>query len=97
MSMLAIAVVLLLIFIAIGVPVCFAIGLSGLCAVAFGGDAPLFMVVQQIVRGLNSFPLMACPFFILAGEIMGAAKLSDRILDFCRACVSWMKIGRAHV
>ncbi|MGI5967241.1 MULTISPECIES: TRAP transporter large permease [Anaerotruncus] len=97
MSMLAIAVVLLLIFIAIGVPVCFAIGLSGLCAVAFGGDAPLFMVVQQIVRGLNSFPLMACPFFILAGEIMGAAKLSDRILDFCRACVSWMKGGLGAV
>ena len=38
------------------------------------------MVVQQIVRGLNSFPLMACPFFILAGEIMGAAKLFFSVL-----------------
>lgn len=52
---------------------------------------------NKLAFEINSFPLMACPFFILAGEIMGAAKLSDRILDFCRACVSWMKGGLGAV
>lgn len=91
--MLAIAVIFLLIFIILGVPVAFAIGFSGFLALVFGSDIPTFMVVQQMVKGVNSFPLMACPLFILAGEIMGGAKLSDRIIDFARELVSWMKGG----
>lgn len=91
--MIGMAVVFLLIFIILGVPVAFAIGFSGFLALVFGGDVPAFMAVQQMVKGINSFPLMACPLFILAGEIMGGAKLSDRIIDFARELVSWMKGG----
>lgn len=91
--MIGMAVVFLLIFIVLGVPVAFAIGFSGFLALVFGGDVPAFMAVQQMVKGVNSFPLMACPLFILAGEIMGGAKLSDRIIDFARELVSWMKGG----
>lgn len=91
--MIGMAVVFLLIFIVLGVPVAFAIGFSGFLALVFGGDVPAFMAVQQMVKGINSFPLMACPLFILAGEIMGGAKLSDRIIDFARELVSWMKGG----
>ena len=91
--MLAIAVVFLLIFIVLGVPVAFAIGFSGFLALVLGGDVPAFMAVQQMVKGINSFPLMACPLFILAGEIMGGAKLSDRIIEFARELVSWMRGG----
>lgn len=91
--MLLIAALLLLFFMALGVPVAFAIGLSGLAAISFTSDIPLLMVVQQMVRGINSFPLMACPLFILAGEIMGAAKLSERIVEFSSTLVSWVKGG----
>lgn len=91
--MLVIAVVFLLIFIILGVPVAFAIGFSGFLALVFGSDVPTFMAVQQMVKGINSFPLMACPLFILAGDIMGEAKLSDRIINFARELVSWMKGG----
>lgn len=91
--MIGMAVVFLLIFIVLGVPVAFAIGFSGFLALVLGGDVPAFMAVQQMVKGINSFPLMACPLFILAGEIMGGAKLSDRIIDFARELVSWMKGG----
>ncbi|MBQ9091546.1 MAG: TRAP transporter large permease [Anaerotignum sp.] len=91
--MIGMAVVFLLIFIILGVPVAFSIGFSGFLALVFGGDVPAFMAVQQMVKGINSFPLMACPLFILAGEIMGGAKLSDRIIDFARELVSWMKGG----
>ena len=81
----------------IGVPVCFAIGLSGLLALVLGGGESGFMAVQQAVRGMNSFSLMAGPLFILAGEILGGAKLSQRILDFCRALISWLRGGMGMV
>ena len=91
--MVKIALTFLLTFIILGVPVSFAIGFSGLLAIAMAGKTPLFTLVQQMVKGINSFPLMACPLFILAGSIMAEAKLSDRILEFCGDLVSWMKGG----
>lgn len=90
--MITIAIITLLIFLVLGVPVSFAIGLSGLLAIVMGSDVPSFMAVQQAIRGMNSFSLMAGPLFILAGEILGAAKLSKRILDFCRN----IRIGSCH-
>lgn len=91
--MLTIALCSLLGFIALGVPVAFAIGFSGFLAILLGSETPLFMVVQQTVRGINSWSLMACPLFILAGEIMAGAKLSDRIINFAAQLVSWMRGG----
>lgn len=95
--MLLISGVFLLIFVVLGVPVSFAIGFSGLLAILLGSDIPGFMAVQQLVRGLNSMTMMAGPLFILAGEILGGAKLSNRILDFCRSLVSWMTGGLGAV
>ncbi|MCI8666677.1 MAG: TRAP transporter large permease [Dorea sp.] len=95
--MVGIAVISLVIMLVIGVPVCFAIGLSGLLALVLGGGESGFMAVQQAVRGMNSFSLMAGPLFILAGEILGGAKLSQRILDFCRALISWLRGGMGMV
>lgn len=95
--MITIAVVGLLVLLVLGVPVCFAIGLSGLLAIMLGSDIPSFMAVQQAIRGMNSFSLMAGPLFILAGEIMGAANLSKRILDFCRACIAQVRGGMGMV
>lgn len=95
--MIPIAVVTLLIFLVVGVPVSFAIGLSGLLAILLGSDIEPFMAVQQAIRGMNSFSLMAGPLFILAGEILGGAKLSKRILDFCRACIAQVRGGLGMV
>ena len=63
--MLTIAIVGLLVFLALGVPVSFAIGLGGLLAILLGSNLPGFMAVQQMIRGMNSFALMAGPLFIL--------------------------------
>lgn len=95
--MLSYTIVSLLVFLVLGVPVSFGIGLSGLIGLYFGSKVPGFMAVQQMVRGMNSFPLMAGPLFILAGAIMGEAELSDRILKFCRSIVSWTKGGLGMV
>ncbi len=95
--MLTIAIISLIVFLALGVPVSFGIGLGGLLAILFGSNLPGFMAVQQMIRGMNSFALMAGPLFILAGEIMGAANLSKLILDFCRSLISWTKGGLGMV
>lgn len=91
--MIKIAVMFLLLFMCLGVPVAFAIGFSGVLALLFGSNIPLFTAVQMMVKGINSWSLMACPLFILAGGIMGEAKLSDRIVSFCGELVSWMRGG----
>ena len=91
--MIKIAVVFLLLFMCLGVPVAFAIGFSGVLALLLGSNIPLFTAVQMMVKGINSWSLMACPLFILAGGIMGEAKLSDRIVSFCGELVSWMRGG----
>ena len=57
--MITIAIITLLIFLVLGVPVSFAIGLSGLLAIVMGSDVPSFMAVQQAIRGMNSFSLMS--------------------------------------
>lgn len=95
--MLAITLIFLLIFVVLGVPVSFGIGLSGLLGIYFGSNIPGFVVVQQAVRGMNSFPLMAAPMFMLAGAILDQAGLSERILRFCRALFSWAKGGMGIV
>lgn len=95
--MIQISVLTLLLFLIIGMPVCFAIGLSGLLAIMLGSEISPFMAVQQAIRGMNSFSLMAGPLFILAGEILGGAKLSKRILDFCRACIAQIRGGMGMV
>ncbi len=91
--MIQIAVLFLLLFMCLGVPVAFAIGFSGVLALLLGSNIPLFTAVQMMVKGINSWSLMACPLFILAGGIMGEAKLSDRIVSFCGELVSWMRGG----
>lgn len=91
--MIKIAVLFLLLFMCLGVPVAFAIGFSGVLALLLGSNIPLFTAVQMMVKGINSWSLMACPLFILAGGIMGEAKLSDRIVSFCGELVSWMRGG----
>ena len=83
MSILIFAILLGLI--AINVPVVFALGLAALAAVLFSGDLPLTVIPQRILVGLDSFPLLAAPLFILAGEIMSSGAMSDRLVKFASA------------
>lgn len=77
-------------------PIVFAIGVSTVATVIYLGLPPQ-MVAQYMIKGINSFSLLAVPFFILAGEIMGAGGIADRIVKFASACVGWMRGGLAMV
>ena len=68
----------------LAVPIGYSIGIATLLALVFGGDSsiPLIMVAQKAVTGCDSFPLMAVPFFMLAGNLMSGGGIAKRILDF---------------
>lgn len=87
----------LFVAIIVNVPVGFAIGLSSIGAVLADGRLSSTYVVQQLVSGTDSFPLMAIPLFILAGELMGAGGVSRRLLHVCNVFLGRFTGGLATV
>lgn len=79
---------------AIGIPIAWAIGLSGLLALV-NMDMPLMLIPQKMYAGMDSFPLLCLPFFILAGELMAAGGLTDRLLNFSVNLVGFVRGGLA--
>jgi TRAP-type C4-dicarboxylate transport system permease large subunit len=80
-----------------GLPVFIAMAGSSLIYVMVSGNIPDFVVIHRMVGGLDSFPLLAVPFFILAGNLMNSAGITHRIYAFALALVGWMKGGLGHV
>ena len=83
-------------FLAIGVPVAFALGLSTLTAVMLGTDYPLFVLLKETFTGIDSFPLMAVPFFILAAELMSGGSLTEVLLRFASQFVGHKRGGLGY-
>ncbi|MBE9636823.1 TRAP transporter large permease [Salipiger mangrovisoli] len=75
---------------ALGVPVVFVLGASAVLALVTTTDVPVAIVSQRVFAGLNSFTLMAIPFFVFAGVIMDAGGISRRIVDFASALIGWV-------
>ena len=86
-----------LIFMASGIPVAIAMAGASLVYILVSGNLPPFVVVHRMVSGIDSFPLLAVPFFILAGNLMNNAGITTRIYNFALARVGWLKGGLGHV
>ena len=80
-----------------GVPVAVALCGSSLIYILLAGSAPDVVVLHRMINGVDSFPLLAIPFFILDGNLMYSAGITNRIFDFAKACVGWMRGGLGHV
>ncbi len=80
----------------LGVPISFALGLSALFTGVYVG-VPLMVVLQKVADGMDSFSLMAIPFFILAGAIMANGGIAQKIVEFSSLLVGWMRGGLASV
>jgi TRAP-type C4-dicarboxylate transport system permease large subunit len=80
-----------------GIPVAIAMAGASLVYVMATGNIPDFVVIHRMVGGLDSFPLLAVPFFILAGNLMNSAGITNRIYNFALALVGWMRGGLGHV
>ncbi len=86
-----------LLFMAGGIPVAIAMAGASLAYIATSDSLPPYVVVHRMVSGIDSFPLLAVPFFILAGNLMNNAGITTRIYNFALALVGWLKGGLGHV
>ncbi len=80
----------------LGAPIMTALGLSAAAALQYG-DRPLLIVVQMAYQSLDSFSLMAVPFFILAGHLMQSGGIASRLVGLANAIVGWMRGGLGAV
>ena len=78
---------------AIGMPIAFALLVTGAALMIFSGEFDATLLSQKIVEGADSFPLLAIPFFMLAGELMNAGGISRRIVDFALAWIGHIRGG----
>ena len=85
------------VLLAVGVPIFIALGLSSLIYTHFVAGIPDFVVLHRMAGGVDSFPLLAVPFFILAGNLMNSAGITNRIFAFATAAVGWLRGGLGHV
>lgn len=95
--MLITLLVVFAISLAIGLPVAFAMLVSSISALLAGGTFPTMIIVQRIAPGLDSFPLLAIPLFVLAGNFLNSSGIAHRIFDFAMTVVGHIRGGLAHV
>ncbi|PSL21149.1 TRAP transporter large permease [Shimia abyssi] len=81
----------------LSVPVAFTMGIAGLSAIFINGGLNPLVATQRMFAGIDSFPLMAVPFFILASELMTACGLTNALLRFANALVGHVRGGLGHV
>ncbi|TYB87895.1 TRAP transporter large permease [Oceaniovalibus sp. ACAM 378] len=87
---------LLVLFLLIGVPTAFALAASSMAVIWLEG-IPLTIAVQRMTAGVQSFPLLAIPLFILAGSLMNASGISERLFTLTGALVGHIRGGMAYV
>ena len=89
--------VLLFGMICVGIPVGIALAGSSAIFILVTGSVPEAVVAHRMVNGVDSFPLLAVPFFILAGNLMNTAGITERIFTFATALIGWLRGGLGHV
>lgn len=96
--MIAITFIVLFILFLFGVPIAFVLIISASILSIFSETPlPLIAIPQNMASGVESFTLMAVPLFILAGMLMNAAKITDRIFNFCDSIIGHIPGGLSHV
>jgi len=85
----------MLIFLGLSLPVAVAVGISSFAGVLYDGNMTWLVIAQQLYAALDKYPLVAVPFFILAGNLMEAGGISDRMVDFAKSVVGRMQGGLA--
>lgn len=95
--MLGILFVAFFVMLFIGLPIAFAMAGSAILALIIETQIPLMLVVQRIYAGGDSFPLLAIPFFIIAGEMMTASRMTDQLVALADALLGHLRSGLAAV
>lgn len=86
----------LILMILVGVPIGFALMLSSFTYLILDGGVAFSLMTQKFVYGVNNFTLLAVPFFILAGNFMNSAGITDKLFGFCKTIIGFIPGGLAH-
>ncbi|MCI8948829.1 MAG: TRAP transporter large permease [Lachnospiraceae bacterium] len=92
----AILVIMFVVFVAIGVPISFALGVVSFTGIASMAQIPNTVVFSKMFNGLNSFTLLAVPLFILAANLMNEGEITEKLIDCCNAMVGHFRGGLAY-
>ncbi len=95
--MISVMIILLFVFLALGLPVAVAVGIPSLLYVIFDPSIPNFVAVQRMIAGINTYSLLAIPFFILAANLMNTGGITTRIFRSCEVGMGRVKGGLAYV
>ncbi|WP_404343759.1 TRAP transporter large permease [Vreelandella venusta] len=87
---------ILFVSLALGLPIAFGLGIAAV-VMALLSDIPLSILIEQSIRGVNSFPLLAIPFFILVGEVMSNGGIARRLMELAGALVGFVRGGLGQV
>lgn len=87
----------LFVLLIVGVPIGYSIGIATLLGILYAGNLPLMSLVQNSIIGVDSFPLMAVPFFMLAGNLMNTGGIAKRLVDFANVLVGRVTGGLSIV
>ena len=94
--MAALLVIMFVVFVVIGVPICFALGIVSFVGMASMPMVPNTVVFSKMFNGLNSFTLLAVPLFILAANLMNEGEITEKLIDCCNALVGRFRGGLAY-
>lgn len=92
----AFLVIMFVAFVAIGVPICFSLGVVSFVGINAMQQIPNMVVFQKMFNGLNSFTLLAVPLFILAANLMNEGEITEKLIDCCNALVGRFRGGLAY-
>lgn len=84
-------------FLFLGIPIAFVLGLTSFVALLYSGNIPLLLMPKEMFSGTDSFPLLAVPFFMLAGNLMNAGGITKRLINFCNILLGYVRGGLALV
>ena len=97
MGVLDVFLIVFFVLLLVGTPIAYSLGIASVAFLIFRTDLPGLYVVQKMFAGVDSFPLLAVPFFILAGNLMNGGGVTRRLLDFCNIFVGRFRGGLAAV
>jgi C4-dicarboxylate transporter DctM subunit len=84
-------------FLTLGIPIAFVLGLTSFVALLYSGNIPLLLMPKEMFSGTDSFPLLAVPFFMLAGNLMNVGGITKRLVNFCNILLGYIRGGLALV
>jgi tripartite ATP-independent transporter DctM subunit len=95
--LIALLIVVFALTMMLGVPIAFCLGLGGLTFIVLSGTVPIAVLPTLMFGGMDSFPLLAIPFFIIAGDVMQRCGVLPKLIEFANSLVGHLRGGLAYV